>query len=53
MMLSKDSVSFDEFLSLIVDGVGMKNVKRVMMINDVLRVYGIENSIKYKDFLSK
>jgi len=53
MMLSKDSVSFDEFLSLTVDGVGMKNVKKVMTPNDVLRAYGIENNIRYKDFLSK
>jgi len=53
MMLSKDSVSFDEFLSLIVDSLGAENVKKVMTPNDVLRAYGIENSIRYKDFLSK
>ena len=47
------SVGFDGVPPLIAYSVGMKNMKRVMTLDDVLRTYGIENSIRCKNLLSK
>jgi len=53
MSYNKDTISFDEFLSLIVDAIGAENVKKLLTPEDVLRAYGIQECAKYKDFLSK
>jgi len=53
MTYSKPILSFDEFLSCMVDEIGTKDVKRILTPDDVLRVYGVEARAKYQTFLSK
>jgi len=53
MEYSRDTVTFDEFLSLTVDGLGAEDVKKLITPDDVLRAYGIKESAKYRDFLYK
>ena len=41
-----------KFLSLIVDAIGKENVERILSSDDVLHIYGIEECLKYEQFLS-